>query len=32
VIAGYLRCSDTARITKLNAPKLENTAGNPGIA
>ena len=32
VVANYLRRSDTARITKLNTPKLKNVAGNPGIA
>jgi sulfur-oxidizing protein SoxB len=32
VVADYLRRSDTARITKLNTPKLKNVAGNPGIA
>ncbi len=31
VVADYLRRSDTARITKLNTPKLKNVAGNPGI-
>jgi sulfur-oxidizing protein SoxB len=32
VVADYLRRSDTARITRLNTPKLKNVAGNPGIA
>ena len=32
VVASYLRNSDTARIDKLNTPKLKNVAGNPGIA
>jgi len=32
VVADYLRRSDSARITKLNTPKLKNVAGNPGIA
>jgi sulfur-oxidizing protein SoxB len=32
VVASYLRRSDTARITKLNTPKLKNVDGNPGIA
>ncbi len=32
VVANYLRRSDTARITKLNTPKLKNVAGNPGLA
>jgi sulfur-oxidizing protein SoxB len=31
VVADYLRRSDSARITKLNTPKLKNVAGNPGI-
>ena len=31
VVADYLRRSDTARIAKLNTPKLKNVAGNPGI-
>jgi len=31
LVARYLRRSDTARITKLNTPKLKNVAGNPGI-
>ncbi|MCP4334698.1 MAG: thiosulfohydrolase SoxB [Gammaproteobacteria bacterium] len=32
VVADYLRRSDSARITRLNTPKLKNVAGNPGIA
>jgi len=32
VVADYLRREDTARIKKLNSPKLKNVAGNPGIA
>ncbi len=32
VVADYLRRQDTARITKLNTPKLKNVSGNPGIA
>ncbi|MDH3763699.1 MAG: thiosulfohydrolase SoxB [Gammaproteobacteria bacterium] len=32
VVADYLRREDTARISKLNTPKLKNVAGNPGIA
>ena len=32
VVAGYLRREDTARIKKLNSPKIKNVAGNPGIA
>jgi sulfur-oxidizing protein SoxB len=31
VVADYLRRSDSARITKLNTPKLKNVSGNPGI-
>jgi len=31
LVARYLRRSDTARIAKLNTPKLKNVAGNPGI-
>jgi len=31
VVADYLRRTDSARITKLNTPKLKNVAGNPGI-
>jgi sulfur-oxidizing protein SoxB len=32
VVADYLRREDTARIKKLNSPKIKNVAGNPGIA
>ncbi len=32
VVADYLRREDTARIDKLNTPKLKNVAGNPGMA
>lgn len=32
VVAGYLRREDTARIRKLNTPKLKNVSGNPGMA
>ena len=32
VVADYLRREDTARIKKLNTPKIKNVAGNPGIA
>ncbi len=32
VVADYLRREDTARIKKLNTPKISNVAGNPGIA
>ena len=32
VVAAYLRREDTARIKKLNTPKIKNVAGNPGIA
>jgi sulfur-oxidizing protein SoxB len=32
VVADYLRREDTARIKKLNSPKIRNVAGNPGIA
>jgi len=32
VVADYLRREDSARIKKLNTPKLKNVAGNPGIA
>lgn len=32
VVADYLRREDTARIRKLNTPKLKNVSGNPGIA
>ncbi len=32
VVADYLRREDTARISKLNTPKLKNVAGNPGMA
>ena len=32
VVADYLRRVKTARIDKLNTPKLKNVAGNPGIA
>ena len=32
VVAEYLRRSDSARITRLNTPKLRNVTGNPGIA
>ena len=31
VVANYLRRVKTARIEKLNTPKLENVDGNPGI-
>ena len=31
VVADYLRRSDSARITKLNTPRLKNVTGNPGI-
>ena len=31
VVADYLRRSDSARITKINTPKLKNVSGNPGI-
>ncbi len=31
VVADYLRRSDSARISKLNTPKLKNVDGNPGI-
>ena len=31
VVADYLRDHQTARITKLNTPKLLNVKGNPGI-
>jgi sulfur-oxidizing protein SoxB len=32
VVADYLRATKSARIKKLNQPKLKNVAGNPGIA
>jgi len=32
VVADYLRREDTARIKKLNSPKIKNVVGNPGIA
>ena len=32
VVADYLRREDTARIGKLNTPKIRNVDGNPGIA
>jgi sulfur-oxidizing protein SoxB len=32
VVADYLRERKSARITKMNEPKLKNVAGNPGIA
>ena len=32
VVADYLRRSDTARISKLNTPKIKNVEGNPGLA
>ena len=32
MVADYLRRSDTARITKLNTPKLTGVSGNPGVA
>ena len=32
VVAAFLRREDTARIKKLNTPKIKNVAGNPGIA
>ena len=32
VVADYLRDRRSARIAKLNTPKLVNVAGNPGIA
>ncbi len=32
VVADYLRREDTARIKKLNTPKIKNVSGNPGIA
>jgi sulfur-oxidizing protein SoxB len=32
VVADYLRREDTARIKKLNTPKIKNVAANPGIA
>jgi len=32
VVADYLRREDTARIRKLNTPKLKNVSGNPGMA
>lgn len=32
VVADYLRREDTARIKKLNSPKIKNVAGNPGMA
>ncbi|HKJ53891.1 MAG TPA: thiosulfohydrolase SoxB [Gammaproteobacteria bacterium] len=31
VVASYLRRVKTARVEKLNTPKLENVSGNPGI-
>jgi sulfur-oxidizing protein SoxB len=31
VVANYLRRVKTARVAKLNTPKLESVAGNPGI-
>ena len=31
VVADYLRRSDTARIEKLNTPKLKNVKDNPGL-
>ena len=31
VVADYLRRSDSARISKLNTPRLKNVSGNPGI-
>ena len=32
VVANYLRRVKTAKIDKLNTPKLKNVEGNPGIA
>jgi sulfur-oxidizing protein SoxB len=32
VVADYLRREDSARIKKLNTPKLKNVSGNPGMA
>jgi len=32
VVADYLRDVKTAKVEKLNTPKLKNVAGNPGIA
>ncbi|MDH3220117.1 MAG: thiosulfohydrolase SoxB [Gammaproteobacteria bacterium] len=32
VVADYLRREDSARISKLNTPKIKNVTGNPGIA
>jgi sulfur-oxidizing protein SoxB len=32
VVADYLRREDTARIGKLNTPKLKNVSGNPGMS
>ena len=32
VVASYLRRDSSARIKKLNTPKLKNVSGNPGIA
>ena len=29
VVVDYLRRSDSARITRLNTPKLKNVSGNP---
>ena len=31
VVADYLRDQKTARLDKLNTPKLKNVTGNPGI-
>jgi len=31
LVASYLRRADSARITRLNTPKLKNVAGNPGL-
>ncbi len=32
IVADYLRREDTARIKKLNTPKLRNVSDNPGMA
>ena len=31
VVADYLRAKKSARVTKINEPKLKNVKGNPGI-
>ena len=32
MVANYLRGNTTARLEKINTPKLKNVAGNPGLA